>query len=57
MLLILKAVAQSLMTALVTEKFLKEMLIYVLKKFAAKSDNKLDDELVAKIEEALKEQK
>lgn len=53
MLAILKTIAKSIMTAIITEKFLKEVIIFALEKLAAKTDNKLDDELVAKIKEAL----
>jgi hypothetical protein len=51
---ILKSVGKSLLSALLTEKFLKELIIFLLEKLVAKTDNKLDDEIVAKVKEALK---
>lgn len=51
---ILKSVGKSLLSALLTEKFVKEMVVFLLEKLAAKSDNKIDDQIVAKVKEALK---
>lgn len=51
---ILKVVAKSVISALLTEKFVKEMVVFLLEKLAAKSDNKIDDQIVAKVKEALK---
>ena len=51
---ILKSIGKGLISALLTEKFVKEIIIYLLEKLAKKSDNKIDDEIVAKIKEALK---
>ena len=51
---ILKSIGKGLISALLTEKFVKEIIIYLLEKLALKSDNKVDDEIVAKIKEALK---
>lgn len=50
---VLKDIAKQLAVALVTEKFVKEIIVYALKKLAEKTDNKVDDELVAKVDEAL----
>ena len=50
---ILKSIGKGLIAALLTEKFVKEIIIYLLEKLAKKSDNKIDDEIVAKIKEAL----
>ena len=50
---ILKAIGKGLISALLTEKFVKEIIIYLLEKLAKKSDNKIDDEIVAKIKEAM----
>jgi hypothetical protein len=50
---ILKAIGKGLISALLTEKFVKEIIIYLLEKLALKSDNKIDDEIVAKIKEAM----
>jgi hypothetical protein len=50
---ILKAIGKGLISALLTEKFVKEIIIYLLEKLALKSDNKVDDEIVAKIKEAM----
>ena len=53
----LKKLAVSLLSALLTEKFIKTLIIYLLKKLAEKSDNKVDDEIVHMIEKALAEEK
>ena len=50
---ILKSIGKGLISALLTEKFVKEIIIYLLEKLAKKSDNKIDDEIVAKIKEAI----
>ena len=54
---ILKSIGKGLISALLTEKFVKEIIIYLLEKLAKKSDNKVDDEIVAKIKEALNVEK
>ena len=50
---ILKSIGKGLISALLTEKFVKEIIIYLLEKLAKKSDNKVDDEIVAKIKDAM----
>ena len=50
---ILKSIGKGLISALLTEKYVKEIIIYILEKLALKSDNKVDDEIVAKIKEAM----
>ena len=50
---ILKSIGKGLISALLTEKFVKEIIIYLLEKLALKSDNKVDDEIVANIKEAM----
>ena len=50
---ILKSIGKGLISALLTEKFVKEIIIYLLEKLALKSDNKVDDEIVSKIKEAM----
>ena len=50
---ILKSIGKGLIAALLTEKFVKEIIIYLLEKLAKRSDNKVDDEIVAKIKEAM----
>jgi hypothetical protein len=50
---VLKSIGKALISSLLTEKFVKEIIIYLLEKLALKSDNKLDDEIVAKIKEAM----
>ena len=50
---ILKSIGKGLISALLTEKFVKEIIIYLLEKLALKSDNKIDDEIVAKIKDAM----
>ena len=54
---ILKSIGKGLISALLTEKFVKEIIIYLLEKLALKSDNKIDDEIVAKIKEAVEVKK
>ena len=53
MLEVLKSIGKALISSLLTEKFVKEIIIYLLEKLAKKSDNKIDDEIVAKIKEAM----
>ena len=50
---VLKSIGKGLISALLTEKFVKEIIIYLLEKLALKSDNKVDDEIVAKIKAAM----
>ena len=50
---ILKSIGKGLIAGLLTEKFVKEIIIYLLEKLAIRSDNKIDDEIVAKIKEAM----
>jgi hypothetical protein len=50
---ILKSIGKGLISALLTEKFVKEIIVYLLEKLALRSDNKVDDEIVAKIKEAM----
>ena len=50
---ILKSIGKGLIAGLLTEKFVKEIIVYLLEKLALKSDNKVDDEIVAKIKEAM----
>ena len=54
---VLKSIGKGLISALLTEKFVKEIIIYLLEKLAKKSDNKIDDEIVAKIKEAMNVEK
>lgn len=52
---ILKKLALKLLAAILTEKFIKKLVVFLLKKLAERSDNKIDDEVVKMIEEALEE--
>lgn len=54
MLQMLKSVGKSVLSALLTEAFIKELVVYLLEKLAASTKNKLDDEIVQKVKEALK---
>jgi len=54
---ILKSIGKSLLSALLTEAFVKEVIVFLLEKLAAKSTNTIDDALVAKLKEALQGQK
>lgn len=51
---ILKQVAQHLLMSLLTRQFIEDLIIKALKWLAKKTDSAVDDELVAKVEEALK---
>ena len=53
---ILKEIAKALLSALLTEKFIKEVVIFLLSKLAEKTDNKIDDVLVKKVAEALRKE-
>lgn len=50
---LLKFVLKILISAFMTEKFIKEMIVFSLEKLVTKTDNKVDDELVQKIKDAL----
>lgn len=50
---VLKSIGKALLAALLTEAFIKEIVVFLLEKLAQKTDNSVDDELVAKIKEAL----
>ena len=54
---VLKSIGKALISSLLTEKFVKEIIIYLLEKLAKKSDNKIDYEIVAKIKEAVEVKK
>ena len=54
MLEVLKQIGKALLSALLTEKFIKEIIIFLLEKLVKRTDNTLDDEIVAKVKEALK---
>lgn len=50
---VLKEIAKALMVSLLTEKFIKEVIMYALKKLAKRTDNQVDDEVVAMVDKAL----
>ena len=54
---VLKSIGKALISSLLTEKFVKEIIIYLLEKLAKKTHNKSDDEIVAKIKEAVEVKK
>lgn len=54
---ILKEVGKALLMALLTEEFMKEIIIFALEKLAKLSDTDVDDELVAKVKKALEKKK
>ena len=54
---VLKSIGKALISSLLTEKFVKEIIICLLEKLAKKSANKIDDEIVAKIKEAVEIEK
>ena len=51
---VLKQIGKALISALLTEKFIKEVVIYMLEKLAEKTSNDVDDMIVKKVKEALK---
>jgi hypothetical protein len=51
---ILKEVAKAILLALLSEQFIKEVLVYFLEWLVKKTDNEVDDDLVAKVKEALR---
>ena len=57
MMTILKEIGKALLAALLTEEFIKEVIIYLLEWLAKKSKTEVDDELVVKIKAALEKKK
>lgn len=53
MLEIIKQIGKAVLSALLTEKFIKEVVVFLLEKLAKKTDNDVDDTIVAKVKEAL----
>ena len=51
---IFKKIGLSLISGLLTETFIKNLIIFLLKKLAVKTDNKVDDKIIEMIESALK---
>jgi len=51
---VLKQIGKGLLSALLTEKFIKEIVVYLLEKLVKSTKNELDDVIVAKIKTALK---
>lgn len=54
MLEIIKQIGKAVLSALLTEKFIKEVVVFLLEKLAQKTDNDVDDVIVQKVKEALK---
>jgi spore cortex formation protein SpoVR/YcgB (stage V sporulation) len=50
---ILGSIGKSLIAAFLTEKFIKDLIVFLLEKLAKLTSNNVDDELVAKVKEAL----
>jgi hypothetical protein len=50
---VLKQILKAVLVSLVTEKFIKEVIVYALEKLVAKTDNEVDDELVSMVKKAL----
>ena len=57
MLEILKAIGKSLLSALLTEAFIKEIILFFAEKLVEKTDNTLDNELFDKLKKALDKKK
>jgi hypothetical protein len=53
---VLRKLGMQLLTALLTEKFLKKLIVFLLKKLSERTDNTIDDEVVKMIEKALEPQ-
>jgi len=51
---ILKEIGKGLISALLTENFIKEIIVFLLEKLAKATDNDVDDVIVEKIKEAIK---
>lgn len=54
---ILKEIGKGLISALLTESFIKEIILFLLEKLAQKTDNDVDDVIVEKVKEALEPKK
>lgn len=52
---ILKKLGMKLLAALLTEKFIKKLIVFLLEKLAERTDNKIDDDVVKMIKDALEE--
>lgn len=50
---ILRQILKAVLTAFLTESFLKEIIIYGLEKLAVSTDNKVDDEIIAIVKKSL----
>lgn len=50
---ILKQMFSFILSLFITKQFAKELVLFFLRKFVAATDNKMDDDLLKKIEEAL----
>lgn len=58
MLQIAKSIGKALLSALLTETFVKEIIIFLLEKLAQRSTNDVDDKIVEMVKKALhKEEK
>jgi hypothetical protein len=51
---VLKQIGKAIISSLLTEKFIKEVIVFLLEKLAEKTTNDVDNEIVAKVKEALK---
>ena len=54
MIAVLKLVAGSMFTSLVTEKFIKWFLLFLVERYVKSTESKVDDALFSKVKEALK---
>ena len=54
---ILMQVGKALLMSLLTERFIKELVVHFLEFLAKKTDNEVDDELVRAVKSALQPQK
>ena len=53
---LLKSVGRSLLISLLTETFIKELLVDILEWLAKKTDNEVDDNMVASVKRAIEKQ-
>jgi chaperonin GroEL (HSP60 family) len=47
------SILKTIMISILSDKFVRELIVHALEKLAKKSDNKVDDELVALVSKAL----
>lgn len=51
---VLKSVLKAVIAAVFTEKFIKEVIVYLLEKLVKHTKTQIDDEILVKLKDALK---